>query len=1732
MKAFQFDQAVIDEYASFSRSFTSIRAEDLAARIDAHYEKKKFWPSPFLALNPAYKQAKTAQEFADDGALAPETADVFRVETRDGALAPIRFHSHQAEAITKALLGQSFVVTTGTGSGKSLCFFVPIVDRVLRARKAGEASRTRAIIVYPMNALANSQISEIEKFVGQSDLPEGMKPTVARYTGQEGDAERRKVAANPPDILLTNYMMLELLLTRQDETDARVIENCKGLEFIVLDELHTYRGRQGADVSVLVRRLRDRCRLPGEEPVCIGTSATMATEDVADRPTEVVAGVASRIFGAFITPDAVITESLRRATDDELSLDWAKAQLKATLQEPIPDQLTDADLKKHPLAVWAELSIGLDEARARSRRSPIPLDDAVDLLAADAEIDREIAAERLAQFLALAALPEKDRGGIGGSAFMAFKLHRFVSGAGDVLTTLKAAPRTVLLEGQREDPNDPGSRLYPTRFCRSCGQEYHVVTLREGPNGREAIPRDIDDAPASTAQDEEEPGYLTPFEEPGDDFRFSGDIETYPEEWREERRGVLVLRNNRRKQQPRRMKIRADGLVGEDGRDFWFLPGRFGFCLACHDQPAPQARERNKLGGLSAEGRSSATTTLVTAMLRLMNDADIGIADAEKRKTLGFGDNRQDSALQAGHFNDSVFVTLLRGAILRAVLDAGEEGLTDDGFGTKVQRALGYLPEKKALRKYWMAHPETKGATVVDASRTLAKVLEHRAWSDMRRGWRFTYPNLIGVGLLTVGFVAIDEFLEDEEVIASAPDVWRALEPEAREQIARAVLGTMLEGLAVATTALDPQELDPLKGRTRGFLCAPWAIDPKEDLRGQSALVLESPPRREQSKRDDALILRGGYRSGLARGINKESVLGRRLNEDEYLAFMHWLLDRLEEYGLVQGLRTLSDLDGWQIQPNVVRLLPGPAIEGVAEKHNSYFQKLYRDVSEDLLKGRSPFMGMESREHTAQVSSLQREWREWRFRFGEHDQELIEESRAEMIREGEGTSFLPALFCSPTMELGVDISSLNAVYLRNVPPTPANYAQRAGRAGRSGQAATITTYCAAQSPHDQYYFRRIHEMVAGSVRPPALDLANEDLVRAHLQAVWLSETRMPLSANIPEVLNLEGDTLPLRNEIRAAIEDADVVARAVPPMRRVVDALLDHFDGPKPDWLEDVDGWIDRTARGAATEFDRAFDRWRTLHGSAHRQLAETQAKLRRPGLSGKDRARLDAQAQSASQQIGILENGKARNGSDFYTYRYLATEGFLPGYNFPRLPLYAFVPAGGSDARAAFLQRARFLAISEFGPRSLIYHEGRAYRVHKAKLPPGSVSSDGRTLATEKVFMCPNCGAGHTVERERCHACDVPMAGGVAIHRTLRIDNVETLPAERITANDEERVRQGFEVRTVFAWPERDGALDVTECKLTLDGHALATIQYANSADIMRLNLGLKRRSDPQIVGFPIDPSTGRWARLQDEVAEEDRTDPDATYPERIVPIVHDRKNSLLIRFSDPERWSQDALATVQHALMRGIEIVFQLEEGEIMGEPLPERTERRTILLYEATEGGAGVLGRLMRETSLLRRVVDAALNLMHYSGVEDALASKDRAALSDKEAPCVAGCYRCLLSYFNQPDHEVIDRRDEAALDLLLSIAVAKAEVVTAHSSSDPWIAAFEAAGLPRPDGEELNIKDVVLPYVWPRSRVAATAGPIPGDAVDLADAKGWDVHALPASPAEGVPELLASLIREAV
>jgi superfamily II DNA/RNA helicase len=1713
VNVFDLDRALVERYASFARSFSEIKAPEIAAQVSSLYESGKFWPDPLITINPRFEQGKAIDELVAEGVLDPALGEIFAA---GGTRTPIRLHRHQERSVAKARHRESFVVTTGTGSGKSLCFFVPIIDAIVRARRAGESPKTRAIIIYPMNALANSQLGEIRKFVDESGLPTDLKPTVARYTGQESQQEREEIAKGKPDILLTNYMMLELLMTRQDKLDQAVIGNAQGLDFLVLDELHTYRGRQGADVAMLVRRIKERLT-PSKELICIGTSATMSSSADELERAKAVAEVSTKLFGQVIAPAGVIDELLERATSPTIMADKLGERLRKAIIEPLPAALTDAELQLHPLACWIETEVGLEEGEKLKRRAPMSLPEAADKLATQTSLETVICQRAIAEMLAMMGRREDERGGNGSRAFLAFKLHRFISGAGQAYVTLKAAAdRRICLEGQKFHPEEPDARLYPVFFCRECGQEHLSVAITYDDGERRVIARAVDEPVRDEAEaDGTETGYLVPAVNMG--FAFSGAVIDYPDDWQElSASGQERLKSTHRgKHEGLLYKVRADGSFGDDGIPAWFFRGKYRFCPMCGHQPAQQAREINKLAGLSAEGRSSATTLIVSTVLAWM-ERD-GSLDLHTRKLLGFTDNRQDAALQAGHFNDFIFVTLLRGAIVRAVRDAGDKGLAPARFGEAVRQALGFDLEETVRLSDWMLDPKAKGyANRQHAQETLSEILAHRLWADLRRGWRFTNPNLEEVGLIVARFPGLDDLASDDEEFTESSRL-AGLTATQRKALYEVLFNQMRQGLAISTDALDRSRIRQAAEESRSRLCLPWAIDrEEEDSLRESGMLMIDPPRAAEVRAAEAdLIVRAGSRTKLGKALRDKTIWGEQLPAKEYDEVVRTLIKAAEAHQFVRRIASGFEAPAWRVSPTALRLFPATE-RSDGKRENLFFRSLYEQVGEMLTKPGALPNAFEAREHTAQVDQEVRAWREDRFRFEKPDQSRIAENRERMIDQGEPTDFLPAMFCSPTMELGVDISALNVVFMRNVPPTPANYAQRSGRAGRSGQAALVVTYCAAMSPHDQYYFADRKALVAGVVRPPALDLANQDLQKSHLQAEWLAQAQVPLQASIPENLDMTCVDMPIAVEISGGMARTMASGAARPTMRRLIEAMLPAINIKDAPWLEDIDAFVAETDAQAFTAFNDSFDRWRNLHKSAREEQELAHAIQQRTGLKAGERTAAASRYRNASRELEILERGQSSSGSDFYTYRYLATEGFLPGYNFPRLPLYAFIPA----AKSAVLQRPRFLAIAEFGPNSLIYHEGRAYRVTKAKLPAEGRLENGQ-LSTTMLILCAECGAAHTDELlERCHACGSSLGGVERIETVFRIDNVETSPSLRITANDEDRQRRGFEIQTVFQWPLRNGAAHVRSLTLGSDTGALLYLDYGAATTLSRINKGLRRRKSKSIFGFFIDPQSGRW--LKDPANGEDDDgmgDPTSAKPQRIVPIVEDRKNAMLMRpmgdFSDAQ------MATLQHALTRGIQIEFELEEGELLGEPLPMREERKTILLYEATEGGAGVLNRLVSDPANMAVVARRALKLMHY---EEPFRPDQ---IGEVDGACVAGCYRCILSYYNQPDHELIDRKDSSVIEYLCALADAKAMNEVRDEGDGPWLVAVQRWGLPSPTPLVLSGK--AHPLYWPSRDVLAVLGEASDELAVQAAARGiLDIIALPLEPGETAPASLLTAL----
>lgn len=744
-----------------------------------------------------------------------------------------------------------------------------------------------------------------------------------------------------------------------------------------------------------------------------------------------------------------------------------------------------------------------------------------------------------------------------------------------------------------------------------------------------------------------------------------------------------------------------------------------------------------------------------------------------------------------------------------------------------------------------------------------------------------------------------------------------------------------------------------------------------------------------------------------------------KISTDETLEIIQQILEALRVGGLVeivQEAKQPGDVHGYQIPASALVWKVGDGKKAFHDpirvprqpeeggRTNPYFVDFYQSVAADM-------HGLEAHEHTAQVPSQVREDREGAFRDGK----------------------LPILYCSPTMELGVDISELNAVNMRNVPPTPANYAQRSGRAGRSGQPALVFTYCTMGNPHDQYYFKRQNLMVAGAVTSPRLDLTNEDLVRAHINAIWLAESGLSLGNSLKDLLDLSGEdpSLHLLDSVRDALNSDTIRQKAFERAKSVLMSIETEL--AKADWYSDE--WLQGTLNHVTLSFDQACQRWRTLYRAAKAQQIAQQKIINDHSRTKPDHDHAKRLRMEAESQIELLTDTQNLAQSDFYSYRYFASEGFLPGYSFPRLPLSAFIPGRRMRMdKDEFLSRPRFLAISEFGPRSIIYHEGSKYVIHKVNLP---VSESGGELATNRAKQCPACGYFHIITAgdgpdrcERCHAMlDAPLTA------LFRLQNVSTKRRDRISSDEEERMRQGFELRTAFRFHDtQTGELAAQSARLLFKGEQVARVTYAGAAMLWRINMGWRRRSNPNQFGFVLDIERGYWGKEQDQM--DDTEDSTSGRSMRVIPFVEDTKNSLL--FEPVTQLKINQMASLQAALKAAIQVRYQLEDNELSAEPLPSASERKMILFYESAEGGAGVLRRLLEDLLAFADVAQLALQLCHF----DPQTGEDLRRAEQTTEDCEAACYNCLMSYYNQMEHRLLDR--QAIKEVLIELSGTTAEI----------------------------------------------------------------------------------------
>jgi hypothetical protein len=985
MSIFDLHSSVVQDYQRYVRSFLSIADTRIREFVEKKLiEENIFWPDALLQLNPSYQQAETVAELATSGLITTTTADIFRDEKGNS----IRLHKHQSDAVRIAARGESYVVTSGTGSGKSLTYFIPIFDAILRGDHPDP--KVWAMIIYPMNALVNSQFEALKALAlsYQACFGRTMPVRFDKYTGQEDDCTKNRIQRDPPHILLTNFMMLEMMLVRPQEASF-VDRTTSGVRFLVLDEMHMYRGRQGADVAMLVRRLKERC---GNSNILhIGTSATM----IADRSAAgkqrrlAVAEFAGKLFGTALSEQNIIEETLIPVSRFEGIPTTGELEAAVASETPSdPDELL-----QNALTAWVEHTVGIrkDQEGIYRRQIPQSLTALCQSLVKDSRSTPEDCGGKLREVFLK-----------GSRTVFAFKLHQFFSQGRSVYATLDSeTDRFFSLDGQYYAPagRDSGMQrlLFPVLFCRVCGQEYFKVVFDEAASQVAPWDDGVQDEDGGQGQR----GYVLPH--PGGSFQWSN--EDLPPEWVQANGRVVP---NYRNHIPRLLYVQADGTVmGQPSAktiQVFYQPSPFLICQACGEYYTLRDRDFRKLTGLSNEGRSSATTTLSITSLDHAAKAHI---TGPSRKILSFTDNRQDASLQAGHFNDFVLVGLLRSAIYKALDVHGE--LRHYNIAEKTKEAL-------RLELQDIAHNPKLDANSPAASNTwraFQDLIQYRIYEDLRRAWRVVHPNLEQCGLLRIDYEGLEQACHRDEV-------WRGLLPmaarpaEERLKLVRPLLDFARRKLAIHAETLRETYQQQLRQRVNQLVNDRWAFDDSEErLRAAEKLILPG---------------QAGRLSGISLGTR--SLVWRFLRRSfpeisDYNDFLLRLVSILANQGLlrqdlergVQYVQLDSSVliwrkgDGIPAPPDPIysRRAVSPVFVQVQQKSNEFFKELYESRGQSL-------RDVEGLEHTAQIKYENREERERRFRAGD----------------------LKVLFCSPTMELGIDIRDLQLVHLRNVPPTPAS----------------------------------------------------------------------------------------------------------------------------------------------------------------------------------------------------------------------------------------------------------------------------------------------------------------------------------------------------------------------------------------------------------------------------------------------------------------------------------------------------------------------------------------------------------------------------------------------------------------------------------------------------------------------------------------------------------------------
>lgn len=1614
-----------------SRRFPKLR-ENALAKLG---ENGALIKGPYLEALPDFPKGKSLKDLVENGILHEAFSEMkLSVYTRP-------LHQHQEDAIQKIVIeNKNIVVATGTGSGKTECFMFPMIDALLKANIGGKPG-VRAILVYPLNALANDQLySRLVPVIAGELARHGI--TIGRFTGQTSTQDSRdkieqdllggpnsqmralfgnKIPSNwllsrdemldtPPHVLVTNYAMLEhlLLLPR----NARLFAN-SDLKFIVLDEVHVYSGAQATEVALLLRKLKNRYA-PDKDVRSIGTSASLGKSDEAKRK---VLSFAGRLFGAkfseVVTSDRLHHHRLRNTTPTQKkkASDWIgiheclatvrgldeskqlEAWLTAVHQLGIDTMEPEVDeTLQHYLCRYLSDDETIHRAAEYlSKHELKPLSTVAEDLFKDEQL--HVAQQALRGLVAIAAYAREDRDAF---PLLPARYHLFTRGIEEATVRIQHKDENLEqvtdLRFEREFKDQKtGNPRFRLLTCRKCGELYFEGFEQGGMLSPERTSRFSQRA---VFWCQPKAGTVLPDEVSDQD---ADDASRADEVFIHSITGQTKIQlsdqdNPRDWLFTQRAKMAAQ--TTNDG-----VPTPANYVLTCHSCGSRDSSEI--ITGFHPGDQALASTiceVLYSHLPTVQETAERNKLPGNGRNLLVFSDNRQDAAFFAPNFQRTHEDILVKRELISY--------MKKEECAVSLNNIAMRLAEKPILK-----------CGLTDENGQNPKFGEVDEFEKIIRGRlfrEFAAPGGSRQSLEDLGLIEIDYTGVPYSEIAESLGL--------KEELGRCLIRWVIDSIRLNRAIDMPEGLTQISNFTwgaynqtnRSFILEGENPDAKFKLisrrpSGQTGFYLNKYVEvfRDKLKLpnwESVIAKLWEYLVDEENGILKTIIEGERamvLNHKRITARFrdqNKPIHQCNKCGKVSSYSLANICTQWRCDGTVA---PIDAATWKKAMDGNHYHFLY--------SAEQCFPSALIREHTAAISS-----------------ELREE-----IEKAFKARKLNILSSSTTMEVGIDLGDLEGVFLRNTPPDISNYQQRAGRAGRRAQAAPVAITYARNRRYDQDVFDHAGDFLNRNPKTPSVHLANPRLFQRHQFSILVSHylayrglagsgLQIGQLFGLPKFVTSGSDLVPenlgdsiaftdqnekqFMNNLRSWIESHDSQSA-----RNLAEGLLTCLDG---ELLDSEKESLTHVSSSLASSFIDAMDQLVQVFGSRYQHYMESAQVLRN--------------AHHTDKVAGMEKNGK--RWANLPIVNFLSKYGIIPSYSFPIDNIELQVMDGtfrsngfGGNSANIELNRDAKMGIREYAPGAEVIANGRAWT------SAGIAHQPRQFMPTFAYKTCDYClhiesHEDKSLIPENCTSCSQPLTGEVLYHKE---------PKGFITSAHEPQGREPGYKRNLTP-PSTESQLIGNAPAHRFEGTDLLRAQWvyqsAHEGRMIIINKGYGRGFRSCSCGWAFavpngqNPNTDHYNPYTGikctEIPPPFRFDLSHTFHTDVLQI---RIDTDLPRPRDvPATATPEEVNKAIDGVARSIAESVRLAACKLLDLPEMElaSTFRRQatgleIILYDGVSGGAGYCKKV--HELKLSQLLEYAMDEIAYCRAE-----------------CSRSCSKCLRSYSNQTYWEEFRRVD--ALDWL--------------------------------------------------------------------------------------------------